>query len=90
MGSTPNCARLSTMKVTIISVGGLAPLTTKSRGLLQDIVGAFGFREFGSQPAVFCFQVDRLDRGAGPGFFVLADPHAQRFLNPRRALRRCG
>ena len=60
-------------------MGGRAP-PRKSRGPLEDIVGAFGFREFGSQPAVFCFQVDRLGRCSGPGFFVLADPDPQGFF----------
>ena len=53
---------------------------TESEGLPGTVVGAFGFGEFGSQPPVFCFQVDRLGRGVGHGLFVVADSDSQGFF----------
>ena len=67
------------MNLTIISVVARTP-PRKSRGLREDIVGAFRFDDLSPQPVVFCFQVDRFGRRAGTGLFVGADPHAQCFL----------
>lgn len=89
-GSTPNSSQYVSMNRTAISVGARTPLATKSRGILEDVVGVVGFREFSSQPEVFGFEVDRFSGTFHTGVWVFADSDLQSFLRESQFVRDSG